>query len=180
MRLEPVSCGNVPDSLTCEIPLTQGQITIVDVEDFEWLNKFKWHAVYIKKTKTWEAARNCYCRWGDKKIRKIRMSRQIMNAPINMKVDHRNHDTLNNRRCNLRVCTHSQNMMNRKPNLNHQFKGFCWIKKLKKWRASIRLNHKPITIGYFDSEVEAARAYDVRAKKLFGEFALTNHQMGLI
>ena len=85
-------------------------------------------------------------------------------------------DGLNNQKANLRICTRSQNKMNGKSykNSSSKYKGIWWVKKNKKWRVRIRLNNKTIHLGYFKDETEAAKAYDSKAKELFGEFARLN------
>jgi hypothetical protein len=100
------------------------------------------------------------------------MHRLIMNAPIGYDVDHINHNGLDNRRCNLRVCTRTQNQANSKPRKkSSKYKGVSWSNSENKWRAFIRINGKGKTIGRFDSELDAAEAYNNEAKKCFGEFA---------
>jgi hypothetical protein len=100
-------------------------------------------------------------------------------------VDHRNGNTLDNRRCNLRLATRAQNVFNtakRKAKATSKYKGVTWSKQASsngtkydgKWRAQIRHNSKLIHIGMFTNELEAARAYNSKAKELFGEFARLN------
>ena len=93
-----------------------------------------------------------------------------------MDVDHINHQTLDNQRANLRVCTRSQNMMNmrKRPGCSSRFKGVCWNKANDNWIAYIMVNYCQKTIGYFDDEVDAARAYNAEARIKFREFALLN------
>jgi hypothetical protein len=91
------------------IPLTQGKFAMVDDGDWPELNKHKWQASYDQDTKTWRAGRGY--RVGNK-VKHVLMSRFIMGEPAGMVVDHVNHDTLDNQRCNLRICTRAENMQN--------------------------------------------------------------------
>ena len=108
----------------------------------------------------------------------LRVSRLVLNAPKNKYVDHIDGDLSNNKKDNLRLCSLSQNQWNRKIQSNgtSKYKGVCLRlnKKSKKWRAEICKNRKIYRIGLFDNEVEAAVAYNEKAKELFGEFAKLN------
>lgn len=152
------------------IPLTRDLYALVDGEDYEQLAKHKWYA--IKSGKTFYAARHTSRKLG--KRRQIRMHREILNIPEGMECDHRSHNGLDNRKKSLRICTHQQNQHNRRLEVGRtsQYKGVQQCNG--KWRATIRINKQPIHLGYFSSEAEAAKAYDKKAKELFGEFALTN------
>lgn len=106
------------------------------------------------------------------------MHRVIMNPGPNLVVDHINHDKLDNRRENLRICTQAENMMNQNSNVgSSRFKGVSWNKRTNKFEASVMRNLIRFHLGYFDSEKEAARAYDDKARELFGEFARPNFPM---
>jgi hypothetical protein len=147
------------------IPLTQGQFAIVDDEDFEALTQYKWHA--MKDCKTYYAARS-------ERGARIRMHRQIMNAPVGLEVDHINHEGLDNRRINLRLCSVSQNRMNegrKREGVSSRYKGVCWAKATQKWQTSIGFQGKVQYLGQFDTEEEAHAVYLTAAKRLFGEFA---------
>lgn len=95
-----------------------------------------------------------------------------------LSIDHKNGDGLDNRRINLRICTHSQNAKNRKTQANNKsgYKGVVKIKNTtnRSYRAFIRCDGKQIDLGCFSTPEEAASAYDVKAKALFGEFARLN------
>jgi hypothetical protein len=106
----------------------------------------------------------------------IYLHRLILDAPPAIRIDHINGDRLDNRRQNLRFCTQSQNMGNRKPNRDgtSRFKGVYWSLHDKKWRAQICCAGLHVHIGGFLSEEEAARAYDAAALERFGEFAKVN------
>lgn len=93
-----------------------------------------------------------------------------------MTVDHRNHNTLDNRRSNLRVCTNSQNCANKKKasGKSSGYKGVTWFKRDNCWKAQIKVNYRNIHLGYFDKEADAAAAYNKSAIRIFGEFALIN------
>jgi hypothetical protein len=97
--------------------------------------------------------------------------------PSCQQVDHRDGNGLNNRRDNLRPATHSQNQANRrkpKHGVTSQYTGVYWQKARGKFVANIKVNKKKLALGYFTSEVEAAKAYDTAALKYFGEFARLN------
>ncbi len=104
------------------------------------------------------------------------MHRLIANAPAHLLVDHIDHDGLNNRKANLRLCSIAQNNQNSRPNRNaaSKYKGVSWAQSCRKWFARIRPNRKTIYLGLFTDEIEAALAYDRKAKELFGEFAYLN------
>lgn len=157
-----------------QIKLTQGKFALVDDSDYEKLDKYKWYA--LRNCRGVFRAVRGFCCSETKKIRSIYMHRQIMSALKGMDVDHINHNTLDNQKHNLRICTRSQNMKN---GLSHkdsssQFKGVFWHSKAQKWEATIWENKKHFYLGCFDNEIEAAKAYDRKAKELFGEFANLN------
>lgn len=97
-------------------------------------------------------------------------------------VDHKNGIRHDNRWANLRRSTQAQNNRNKSMSKNNSsgFKGVVYVPSRGKFVASICFNYKSIYIGQFDSPVEAAIAYDKKALQLFGEFAKTNHSMGLL
>jgi hypothetical protein len=154
------------------IPLTQGKYAIVDPEDFERLNKHKWYAA--KDSRTFYATRKK--RIG-KKFVSLGMHRQILNPPDHLMVDHINHNGLDNRKANLRLATCAQNSYNRRQfrkNKSSKFIGVSWKEWTKKWAVIICYKRKNIIVGYFEDEIQAAKAYDKAAKKYHGEFASLN------
>jgi hypothetical protein len=104
------------------------------------------------------------------------MHRVIMNAPAGLVVDHIDHDGLNNTRNNLRLCTPRQNRYNLPPlpNGTSKYKGVHWSKSRRKWRVGIKCGPNAYHIGFFKSEIQAAKAYDKAAKEFFGEYAYLN------
>ena len=109
------------------------------------------------------------------KYQSIRMHREIMNAPPGYMVDHINHDTLDNRRENLRLCTYAENARNRrKTRGTSQYKGVYRPWNDSCWWASIKVNRRTIHLGWFTAERDAARAYNAAALKYHGTFACLN------
>lgn len=141
------------------IPLTQNQIAIVDAVDFARLSKQYWYAAWSPDTKSFYA-----------RTRTTFMHVAIMRHTA----DHISHDTLDNRRQNLRPANHAQNMLNKRKYSNNK-SGFIgvWARR-GKWRAAIQVNGKTRNIGDFASAEEAAHARDKYAKELHGEFAFLN------
>lgn len=162
-----------PDMSSVRIPLLSrkypGLYAVVDEEDFELINQFKWTpSVRVDRDNTYAKHRS-----GNTTLL---MHRLITSAPDGVLVDHIDRDGLNNRRSNLRLCSTSQNLRNRGPNKNNTtgFKGVAFYKAYQKWSAQIMYERSPIHIGYFDSPEEAALAYDRKAIELFGEYAYRN------
>ena len=93
-----------------------------------------------------------------------------------MPTDHINGDGLDNRKQNLRTCTHTENMRNRGKSKNNTsgFKGVSWHKRGKTWDAKIAHNKKLMHIGSFKDKEVAAKAYDRKAIELHGKFAKLN------
>jgi len=156
------------------IPLTQGQFAQVDDEDYNYLNQFNWQVRKIGYT--YYASRHIK-RISKTKIIDIFMHRDIMECTKTQMIDHIDRNGLNNQKINLRYCTYSENQMNKRNFGKVKYKGvsLCNFKSEKgKYRAMIRLNHKLIHLGYFINAIDAAHAYDIKAKDLFGEFANLN------
>ena len=158
------------------IPLTKGKFAIVDPEDYEHLNIYKWHA--SKNASTYYAKRNLYPK---KKSMpgSVSMHRQIMNAPAGLFIDHINYNGLDNRKANLRFASRTQNNRHTRRTLNpgkSKFKGVSWYNREKRWVVRITANGRTRYVGYFKDEIEAAKAYDHATKKYHREFAALNFE----
>jgi hypothetical protein len=143
----------------------------VDVEDVPILRQYSWQ-LHPGSGGT-QYARSC------SKGRYVYMHRLILGVQNEPKkfVDHINHDGLDNRKCNLRVCTRQQNLWNkrwcRQAKASSKYKGVVVVGK--PFRATITVNYKPIFLGAFATEREAALAYNAAAIKYYGEYARLNH-----
>jgi len=154
-----------------EIPLTQGYVALVDVDDYDFLMQWKWCAMVTKSGNVYAARRSPMV---NGKQKKTLMHRVVMNAPPDKFVDHRDGNTLNNCRSNLRLCTNAENLRNQGKNKNNT-SGFCGVyRNGKGFQAQIRLNGKLLHMGTYSTPEEAARAYDIGAIKYHGEFARLN------
>jgi hypothetical protein len=154
------------------IYLGEGEYTIVDPEDYCRLKKFNWYLSGTDK----KFYAHCNVKIENTETKTMSMHRMMTNAPDGLLVDHRNGDSLDNRKTNLRLATRAQNMHNsrKRKNTSSQYKGVCFYKRRRKWAAYINVARKRIYLGYFDLESEAARAYDVAAKIYHKEFARLN------
>lgn len=137
-----------------------GKFAIVDDDDFDRVNKFKWYLSGKYPAKSLGVRPN---------RTKIYLHTFIMNTPKGMVTDHINGDELDARKSNLRICTVSQNTMNSKKskNTSSKYKGVC---RINPWRAYIGRR----ILGHFSSEIEAAKAYNEAAIKEYGEYAKLN------
>jgi len=156
------------------IELTKGYQTVVDDEDFDWLSAWQWRAskskgkVYAKRTVR-----------VDGKITTINMHREIARKHGFLEqvrqIDHKNTDTLDNQKDNLRPATNQQNSYNRKPKSSTGYKGIWQRTDTGKWRARIKVDGRFIVLGQaFSTAEDAARAYNDAAIRYFGAFAKLN------
>jgi AP2 domain len=159
-----------------EIPLSgkkaAGRVALVDIEDYETVNGCRWYV--------WERQRPSQRPQGPYAIGHplhegrritIQMHRLLLGYP---KVDHKDHDGLNNRRGNLRDGSAGNDYNQRSRGGSSSYKGVSWHKQTNRWRATITLAKITTHLGLFDDEVEAAQAYDRAAAELFGEYAFFN------
>jgi len=155
-----------------KIKLTKNKFALVDDEDFEYLDRWKW-----RFTSKGYAARSQ--RIGPRvegKQKTIYMHRIVNQTPIGHETDHHNGNRLDNQKSNLRPCTRSQNRMNsdKRASCTSKYKGVSWKKQDSIWVAQVKVNGLRKHIGYFCSERLAAQAYDSAAIKYYGEFARLN------
>jgi hypothetical protein len=148
------------------IALTKGYYATVDAADFERLNKYKWTAL-VTGSKVY-AIRS-------QNGRTILMHREILNAPPDKVVDHIDGTGVNNRQANLRLCTKAQNLYNSRPRAARSpYKGVRYEKRTGRWVAEITHRGRKHYLGSFEDEAAAAKAYDAKARELFGPYARPN------
>ncbi len=141
-----------------------GEEILIDDEDYEKIIKYKWYCYNSKYPMTSKG---------------ISIHRLIIDCTDDKVVDHINGNSLDNRKSNLRVCFHKENIRNqkkhnRKIKCSSNYKGVCWDSKNNKWEAYITFNYKKIKLGRHLKEKDAAEAYNDAAIKYFGEFARLN------
>jgi len=158
-----------------KIPLTQGQYALVNDEYFEFLNQWKWHAANHKRLRGYYAKSSQSTNGTGCKRKSVMMHRLIMENALGRNlnqgevIDHMNHDTLDNRRENLRIVSTRQNMQNLKRKTTSKYPGVYWNKQKNKWLAHIMVNGKNKHLGLFIDEREAAKAYERACRELAGE-----------
>ncbi len=161
--------------MSIRIPLTRGLEVIIDAMDLPLVERWKWSLQGHQY-----AGRN-------DRGRIVYMHRQILGVLPGVEIDHVNGNGLDNRRANLRLATHSQNLANIRSLVAHNtsgFKGVSWDgdqrRRRKRWIAQIQVKGRHFMLGRFLEARQAAQAYDEAAKKHFGSFARTNKMMGLL
>ena len=152
-----------------EVQLTKGFVALIDDDDFEEVNKYKWTASEVRKGKFY-AVRSVY----KNGVRKTQYLHRFIMGVTDKKiqVDHINCNTMDNRKNNLRTCNNSQNSMNKKPQKNNTSgkSGVSFDKTYNKWHARIKKDRKTIHLGYFTNLDDAIKARKQAEVKYFGEF----------
>lgn len=151
------------------LPVGKNIFTKVDEEDFKILSLWKWRLTQKGYVGRCQNVRGLGRQW-------LSLANYLMSCPVGKIVDHINHDILDNRRENLRICYSKENSRNRKLNKNSStgFKGVVFRKDLGVFRARVSINGKRVTLGHFNSAEEAAKAYDKAAIEIHGKFACLN------
>ena len=166
------------ESLGCyRIPISsskyKGLFALVDAEDKDLVSGYRW---YVRKNdRIFYAYGQTYTENGKRSV--FPMHRLILGNPDRgWDVDHINHDGLDNRRENLRLVSHQQNAMNQRGwrKSSSQYKGVTRSRDSGRWIAKMNTNGDHIYLGVFDTEVDAARAYDQKAREVFGEHGYLN------
>jgi hypothetical protein len=162
------------------IELTKGYFAKIDDEDFVEVSKYKWHVLFKRKGGKPYANTSIHISGSGKNRKKKNINLHKLIMKTTNHVDHKNGDTLDNQKINLRECNNSQNHMNIpkiKKKTASKYKGVSFRKehKYSKWRATIRVNGKSMELGCFVTEIEAAKAYNEAATKYHGEFANINN-----
>lgn len=150
------------------IPLTKGQSALVDECDYERLSKNKWYASWSACTASYYACRTPYV---DGKKRHVSMHREALGAAGKMQVDHINHDTLDNRRGNLRLVSAADNRANKRPHKTNKsgVPGVCWDKVNKRWLSNIKKGGRYYNLGRFVEFEDAVAVRECAEHLLFGE-----------
>lgn len=150
------------------IPLTKGQIAIIDLDDYELINKYTWCAKVAGRT--YYAMTSTY----NKNYKSIfsSMHRVILNPKKNEVVDHLNGNGLDNRKCNLRICSQQENLFNQQLRVDNTsgYKGVTWDKSNNKWLSQIQINKKNIKLGRFLNIEDAIKARKEAEIQLFKSF----------
>jgi hypothetical protein len=161
-----------------QIPLTQGQYAIVDADLYNHLMRWAWHAMWDIRTQTYYARRIFFV---DRRRILVAIEHVVLGYLPEKKdekiIDHRNGNTLDDRRSNLRLASTTENGYNRKllqRNNSSGYRGVCRDNQKGKWKSCIRVNTKLISLGNFDDPIEAAKARDAAALLYHGEFARLN------
>lgn len=153
------------------VPLPHGKYALVDECDLQSVSQHVWHIARGGRTRVPVAVAT------NIGGRTVRMHRLILNPPYGKVVDHINGDALDNRRSNLRICTQKDNAKNitrKRAGKTSRFLGVSWDKQRQLWTARVSVNRRPVSLGRFIDETEAAIARDVAAMEVYGEFASLN------
>lgn len=151
-----------------EIALTRGKTALIDDDDFERVSAHRWWAFPPPSPNT------CWYAYTQIKRKTVHLHAFVMRTKPGEQIDHADRNGLNCQKANLRFATSSQQIQNqaKRSGCASQFKGVTFERG--RWRARIWPKEGAIHLGKFNDETEAARAYDAKARELFGEFACLN------
>lgn len=161
-----------------EIPLTKGKFAIIDKDDLELVMRYRWYYYKPRRGHNEYAIARDYTN-GRPSGNMILLHSLLVNQAKGLEIDHKNGNGLDNRRHNLRPCNHDQNSFNstkRTFDTSSKYKGVSRVRKTDKWKAQLMKGGKHYYFGQFNTEREAADAYDVGAIEHFGEYAKLNNQ----
>ena len=149
-----------------------GHSVMIDDQDYLHVNQFTWHIT--KRKHTYYVFR--YVKISTSKYTILLLHRDLMGCTKGdgKLIDHKDRNGLNCQRSNLRFCTRSQNRANSVSSGGSKFKGVSWKKSKGLWRTALQFNGKHIHVGYFDNEIDAAKAYNAEAVKYHKEFTCLN------
>lgn len=155
---------------TKQIQLSQGQVALINMSDYDLVAPHRWHAV--RTHAGFYAARRC----GSKTIYMHRLLMDVVDQPRSVFVDHIDFNGLNNTRANLQLCSPEENVRKRRSRRFFDGSKGVWLVRPGSWAARIVYEGKGYYLGAYTSEREAAIAYDAAATVLFGRFAARNFQ----
>lgn len=140
---------------------SKGEEFYFDLEDYQKIKKWSWCI-----------SSNGYVITTDSEHKRVYMHRTIMNCNKDKIVDHINHNTIDNRKSNLRICTYSNNNMNKglRQENTSGVSGVSWDKVSKKWRPQIMVDEKSIYLGTYSDFDEAVKVRKEAEEKYFGEY----------
>jgi hypothetical protein len=165
-------------------PTHPNTFALIDDTDYDLIKQYTWTP--SRNGLTLYADTFGYIKKGCSGVKSSRtsMHKMVLGGTIGdgKEIDHIDGNGLNNTRLNLRVCSHRQNLQNRKISKRNTsgYKGVSWSSAANKWKASIKIGEKNTHIGLFTCLIKAAKAYDNAAKKHFGEYARLNFKDGVI
>lgn len=156
---------------SARVALPDGRFALCDMEDLHYLTRFRWTVGSPASGQHYPVTQIGNV--------KVPMHRLVVGYVGKLKqVDHINRNGFDNRKSNLRICSLSENLKNRDAKRGRsRFKG-VWPTESGRWRAHIKVEGRRISLGTFDTEEQAAAAYDTAAKEHHGKFAATNHELG--
>jgi hypothetical protein len=151
-----------------EVTCRNGRVALVDDADGALVVQYQWSAFKVHK---------CWYVCTETPRGRIYMHRLIMDAPEGMEVDHISGNGLDNRRGNLRICTHAQNLANQRTQRRSKYspyKGVTFERRNGKWLAQTKVMQEHINLGRYDSDTDAAAVYNEAARLFFGDYARPN------